>query len=237
MTAAGSQPASGGVVGAKARIERDRRSITFAEQALSLTAASRRNAWIVAAAAALVAVFEAAALALLAPLKTIEPVVITVDRTTGEVDRPVRVHEVAEYTADEAIAKSFLHRFVVRRERFYRLRAEDDFLYVSLFLDGAMKDRWLRFYRPSNPESPLNLADGTEVHVEIFSIAFLDPGIASVRFRRRIVAPNASDEVEHWTATVSFAFRPARMKEGDLWRNPLGMQVSAYRRDPDVSPE
>ena len=216
---------------------RDARSITFAEQASALTAASRRSAWIVAMAASVVALVEAVALALLAPLKTVEPVVITVDRTTGEVDRPVRVLEVEEYTPEEALAKSFLHRFLVRRERFLRVRAEDDFLYVSLFLDAPMKEAWARYYRPSNPDSPLNLDSGAEIFVDVSSVTFLEEGIASVRFRRRIAGLEISERLEHWTATIGYAFRPSKMKERDLWRNPLGLQVSSYRRDADVNLE
>lgn len=216
------------------RAEQQAREMSFAERATAMTAASRRTAWWVAGAAVLLAIAEAAALAGLAPLKTVEPIVITVDRSTGEVDRPVRVREVAEYTPEEAIAKSFLHRFVMRREGFMAATAEADFLYVSLFLDARMKDRWATYFRPSNPESPLNLPDGTEVHVEVSSIAFLEDGIAAVRFLRKVQGPQASVRTERWTATIIYGFHPAQMKERDLWRNPLGMQVSSYRRDPEV---
>ena len=211
----------------------DRREITFAEQMSARDAASRRAAWIVAAAASILALAEAFALASLVPLKSTEPVVITVDRTTGEVDRPVRVKEAVDYAPEEAVAKSFLHRFVERREGFMRERAEEDFLYVSLFLDSRMKERWAAFYRPANPDSPLNLEPGVEIEARVLSISFLRDGLASVRFRRRI-KQSVTERDEHWTATVGYKFSPAQMKERDLWRNPLGMQVSAYRRDPEV---
>lgn len=215
-------------------VKRDAWGISFAENAYALNAASRRSAWQVAFGALLVALAEAVALLALAPLKTVEPVVITVDRTTGEVHRPVHVRDVAEYSPEEAIAKSFLHRFVLRREGFLRARAEADFLYVSLFLTQAMKERWAALYRPENPESPLNLPPGTEVRVDIASISFLQKGVALVRFSRRFITPSAPERIERWTATIVHSFQPAQMREGDLWRNPLGMLVSAYRRDPEV---
>lgn len=218
----------------QAETKRDAWGITFAENAYALNAASRRSAWRVAFGALLVALAEAVALAVLAPLKTVEPVVITVDRTTGEVGRPVRVREVAEYTPEEAVAKSFLHRFVLRREGFLRTQAEADFLYVSLFLTHELKERWAAHYRPENPESPLNYPPGTEVLVDISSISFLQKDVALVRFSRRLVAPPAPERVEWWTATIVHSFHPAQMQEADLWRNPLGMLVSAYRRDPEV---
>ena len=209
------------------------RAVTLAEQMAARDAASRCTAWRVAAGATAVALAEAVALAALAPLKTTEPVVITVDRTTGEVDRPVRVRQTVEHEPGEAVVKSFLHRFVERREGFMRQRAEADFLYVSLFLDARMKDRWAAHYRPSNPDSPLNLPADAEIQARVLSIAFLERGLATVRFLRRF-RTDAGERDEHWTATVAYAFLPSRMKERDLWRNPLGMQVSAYRRDPEV---
>ena len=114
-----------------------------------------------------------------------------------------------------------------------RERAEEDFLYVSLFLDARMKERWAVHFRPANPESPLNLDPGIEVEARVLSISFLREGLASVRFLRRIV-DGVQEQKEHWTATIAFAFHPSQMRERDLWRNPLGMQVSAYRRDPEV---
>jgi len=218
---------------ASVEVRRAQRELTFAERSATSDAASRRAAWRVAAAALAVALAEALALASLAPLKSTEPVVIAVDRVTGEVDRPVRVRETSAYEPDEAMAKSFLHRFVERREGFMRERAEEDFLYVSLFLDGRMKDRWAAYFRPANPRSPLNLDSGVEVEARVLSIALLRKGLASVRFRRRFVGGNETAD-EHWTATVAYSFKPSVMRERDLWRNPLGMQVSAYRRDPEV---
>ena len=227
-----------GVLSGKGRthssVRADRREITFSEQLAARDAASRRAAWFVAAAACVLALAEALALASLVPLKSTEPVVITVDRSTGEVDRPVRVREAREFQPDEAVTKSFLHRFVERREGFMRERAEEDFLYVSLFLDARMKERWAAFYRPANPDSPLNLEPGVEVDARVLSISFLREGLTSVRFLRRFLSGGDLVQEEHWTATIAFAFHPAQMRERDLWRNPLGLQVSAYRRDPEV---
>ena len=59
--------------------------------------ASRRVAWIVAGAAVVVAVFEATALVLLMPLKTVEPYTLMVDRNTGYVQalKPIDAQKIA----------------------------------------------------------------------------------------------------------------------------------------------
>ena len=56
---------------------------SWADDRLTALRASRRIAWIVAAIAVIVALFEATALIFLAPLKTVVPYTLMVDRTTG----------------------------------------------------------------------------------------------------------------------------------------------------------
>lgn len=40
----------------------------------------------------------------------------------------------------------------------------------------------------------------------------------------------------HWTATITFKYSDAPIKEKDRAVNPLGFQVVAYRDDPDAMP-
>ena len=63
--------------------------------------ASRRVAWIIAAAAVVVAIFEALALVFLAPLKTVVPYTLMVDRNTGYVQalKPIDANTIAPDTA------------------------------------------------------------------------------------------------------------------------------------------
>ncbi|WP_447407024.1 VirB8/TrbF family protein, partial [Clostridium perfringens] len=78
-------------------------------------ARSRRTAWTVAGVAVAVGLFEAVALAMLAPLKTVEPITLLVDRQTGFVQalNPLAPQRVA---ADEALTQSYLAQYVTARE-------------------------------------------------------------------------------------------------------------------------
>ena len=79
--------------------------------------ASRKVAWIVASAAAAIAVCEAFALIALAPLKTVVPYTLLVDRHTGFVEalKPLDANTVAP---DKALTQSFLVQYVIARESF-----------------------------------------------------------------------------------------------------------------------
>lgn len=202
-----------------------------------LTAAlrSRRTAWIVAGAASTLAVAATAAVALLAPLKTVEPFVVRVSEDTGAVEvmrglssdpGPVRY--------EEAVTKYFLAQYVRNREGYLDPAAEDAFRLVSLLSAPGEQRRWADLYRGSNPESPQNLygPDG-EAIVAIRAIGFIGDDVANVRFRRTVRQAQQS-VVTDWIATIAFTYTRAPMAESDRLRNPLGFQVTSYRADPEV---
>jgi type IV secretion system protein VirB8 len=58
-----------------------------------------------------------------APLKTVEPYVIRVDRSLGSVDVVNVVKDTAQVTSDEAVGKYFLSQYVRARESWVRATA------------------------------------------------------------------------------------------------------------------
>lgn len=202
-----------------------------------LTAAlrSRRTAWIVAGAASTLAVAATGAVALLAPLKTVEPFVVRVSEDTGavEVIRGLSAEE-GPVRYEEAVTKYFLAQYVRNREGYLDPAAEDAFRLVSLLSAAGEQRRWADLYRGSNPESPQNLygPDG-EAIVAIRAIGFIGDDVANVRFRRTVRQAQQS-VVTDWIATIAFTYTRAPMAESDRLRNPLGFQVTSYRADPEV---
>src|SRR3546814_13663959 len=77
---------------------------------------SKRLAWIVAGVASCLAITGVAAVAMLTPLKTVAPYVITVDKTTGasEITSPMSGDKQSTY--NEAVAKYFIADYVRNRE-------------------------------------------------------------------------------------------------------------------------
>lgn len=195
---------------------------------------SRKLAWTVAALASLVATVAVGAVAALTPLKTVEPYVVRVDRTTGAVDVVSGLKGQKPLSYEEAVTKHFLAQYVRAREGWLAPAAEANFRQVSIMSTPAEQQRWGDAFRPANPQSPqVVYGNGGEAQVEIRAISFVSDGVANVRFHRTVrFGQQATDS--DWIATVAFTYTDAPMAEGDRLRNPLGFQVTSYRADPEV---
>lgn len=203
---------------------------------LSQAQASRRAAWAVAASACAVALACAAALAALTPLKTVEPFVVRVDRTTGAVDVMTALKDEQGLTYDEAVTKHFLAQYVRAREGWLAPAANADFAQVAIMSSLGEQQRWAALSDAGNPESPQNLyGPDTQAAIEIRAISFVGDQVASVRFHRRVIRPGQVT-LSDWVATIAFRYTRAPMAEADRLRNPLGFQVTSYRADPEVTP-
>jgi len=90
---------------------------SWSDDRLAVAARGRRIAWIVAGAAGAIALFEAIALVLLIPTKTVVPYTLLVDRQTGYVEKldPLQRKEISP---DTALIRSFLVQYVIAVEGF-----------------------------------------------------------------------------------------------------------------------
>ena len=86
----------------------------------------RKLAYGVAAGATALAI-AAIAFHVAAPLRTVEPYVIRVDRSLGSVDVVNVVDDTAQVTSDEAVGKYFLSQYVRARESWVRAAADELF--------------------------------------------------------------------------------------------------------------
>jgi len=196
-------------------------------------------AWRVAAAGWLCAVASSTALALLVPLKHVEPYLIRVDSTTGVVDVvPVYVGHVA---FGEAVTRYFLAHYIAVCERFDDGMAESDYEECGAFnsarLNQALYNKWSR----ANPSSPLNVhKDGSTVSVRIESVSFFKRAsgtsdLAQVRYAliERQEA-NVPGRVTHWIASVEYRYgKPPEDPQTRSW-NPLGFEVVDLGIEPEV---
>lgn len=195
---------------------------------------SRRLAWSAAGLASLCATAAVTAVAILTPLKTVEPFVVRVDRTTGAVDVVTALTGERPVTYDEAATKYFLAQYVRAREGWLAPAAESNFRQVSIMSTPAEQQRWADAYRPTNPDSPQNRLGATaEAQVEIRAVSFVAPEVANVRFRKTVRRASALETTD-WVATIAFLYAKAPMAEADRLRNPLGFQVTSYRADPEA---
>lgn len=199
---------------------------------------SRRTAWIVASVAAAIALLLAIALVLLMPLKTIEPYTLLVDRQTGNVEALAPLDE-QQITADAALTRSFLVQYVIARESFDIDSLDRDYRKVALWSAGEARERYLRLMDAANPESPLGtLPRRSMVRVEVRSVSSLSADASLVRFTTvRTDQGGQPQAPQFWAAVVSHHYSGAEMTAEDRLINPLGFQVTRYRRDAETLPE
>ena len=214
---------------------------TWSAEAHGSLRASRRVAWTIAGVAALVAALEALALAALAPLKTVVPYTITVDRQTGYVQMASGLKPGGALTQDLAVTQSYLVQYVLARETFDATDLRDDYRKVMLWSAGDARAQYQQLIQKTTPDSPLNLySPSTVVSTAIESVSLLSPTTALVRFQttRREGGSTTSLPPKAWAAVLAFRYGNAPMSMGDRFINPLGFQVTRYQRGAEgaVSP-
>jgi len=201
---------------------------------------SARRAWLVATGSAVAALLSTGAVALLGPLKRVEPFVIRVDSSTGIVD------VVPGYAGTEAlpevVTRYLVTQYVVHRERYLAAIAEADYEQVGAYHNAAMNQSWATAWARTNPDSPLNrYADGTQVSVQVQSVTFLRhkaglPDLVQVRFRADTERGNSAPISRlHYVATLQAAYGPPSSDDRVRSLNPLGLKVLEYRREPEAS--
>ena len=194
---------------------------------------SARIAWFVAIAASVLAAASIVAVAGLTPLKSVEPFVIRVDKSTGIVDVASALKS-APNTYDEAVTKYFAAKYVRAREGYVWSEAEANFRTVALLSAPPEQSRFAAFYRGSNPKSPQNVyGHGATSRINIVSISLINAKVVSVRYIRTVTR-REDVHTTHWVATLTFAYVNAPMSSNDRLVNPLGFVVSEYRADPEM---
>ncbi|PNQ76348.1 hypothetical protein BA950_07680 [Erythrobacter sp. SAORIC-644] len=196
---------------------------------------SRRIAWIIAIIAAIVALLLAFAIVLLLPLKTTVPYTLLVDRQTGYVEELAPLNE-AVVSPDTALTRSFLAQYVIARESYDASSLQRDYRKVALWSEGEARQRYIAGMSSSNPSSPLaQLSNGSIVSTEIKSVSSLSAKSALVRFiTTRSDRGAESLTPEHWVAVINYHFSGAEMSADDRLVNPLGFQVTRYRKDQEA---
>jgi type IV secretion system protein VirB8 len=199
---------------------------------------SRRIACIVAAVAAAIALLEAIALIALIPLKRDVPYTLMVDKQTGYV-QALHPLEPSKLSADAALTRSFLVQYVIARESFDADTVQSNYRKVGLWSAGSARDQYVSSMRSANPTSPLaSLPRGATIDVAIRSISSINANTAMVRFTTTQANPGGQQGLaQNWVATVSFRYTDAEMSDADRLDNPLGFQVTRYRKDAETLPQ
>ncbi|MDP9057595.1 MAG: type IV secretion system protein [Pseudomonadota bacterium] len=198
---------------------------------------SRRLAWRVAAVAGAIAALEALALIALAPLKTVVPYTLLVDRNTGFVEALDPAHPLP-IKPQTALTQALLAQYVVARETFDINSLPEQYQKVALWSAEAARREYLGLMTRDNPDNPINrYPRTTNVEAQVESVSPLGPDTALVRyFTEQHNAGQGAGPRAFWAAVVRFRFSGEPMALADRLINPLGFQVVSFRRDQEAPP-
>lgn len=199
---------------------------------------SRRTAWTVAAVAAAVSAVLALCLMLMLPMKTVEPQTLLIDRQTGNVERLAPLDEQL-VGPETALTRSMVAQYVVARERFSWDKVQENYRKVGLWSANEVRREYTERMQANDPRSPLAfIPRGGRIEVDILSVSSLAPDRSMVRFSTLRIDPGIkTQERQYWSATIDYRFSGAVMSEEDRLLNPLGFQVTRYRRMAETLPE
>ena len=204
----------------------------WADERVESERRARKLAWTVAGVAGAIALVLALALAMLVPLKTVQPYVVTVDRQSGAVEVATTVAN-GRLTQNEAVIQAQLANYVRVRETFDATDLADNYRRVQLMSSGDVRAAYIAQMAANNPLSPLRtLSAGDTLKVRIKSVSLTGAGTALVRFDLERIGPGGrGTSTTPYVSAISFGFSNASLRPADRFENPLGFQVTRYRRD------
>ena len=172
---------------------------------------------------------------MLSPLKTVEPYVIRVDKSSGETQVVTALKGPQPRTYEDAVNRYFISQYVRLREGWLNDAARENAYTVMLTSDSAESARYLNSVQANNKNAPSNIyGDKGFVSISIRTISFLSPTVAQVRFTKIITFGQNTPIAQNWNAILTFRYTTAPEHEKDRNLNPLGFQVVNYRSDPEA---
>jgi type IV secretion system protein VirB8 len=209
---------------------------TWAQDTHETLRRSRRTAWIIAGIAVGIAAIQAVALVVLVPLKQTMPYTITVDRETGYV-QTTRGVNLGTLSETEAVAQSFVVQYVLARETFDAADYREQYRKTLAWSQGSAETEYKRDWDQSNPNGiQSRVSPNTRIQVTVKSVTILGPRSAMIRFdTERSEGGGMPGMRQPWVASVVYSFSGKPINEQDRYLNPLGFQISSYRREAETT--
>ena len=197
-----------------------------------------RIAWIVAGAGWMCAVAASVALALMMPLKTVEPYVIRVDNSTGIVDIVPMYAGHAEM--GETVARFLLTHYVTVCEGFSYATAERDYEECGAYHSAKRNHGVVQPLESDESRITLEPQQGRLGRSRASHGGDLLPqgqwhsrNWPKCATSKADSLPGAAEQLTHWIATIEYAWvTPSRDPKSRQW-NPLGWRVTDFHTEPE----
>ena len=206
---------------------------------------SEKTAWIIAATSAIAALAMAVSISFILPLKTIEPYVVSIDKSTGIVDVISKLDvtdNIINETTQEVIDKYWINKYLINRESYSWNTLDQARETIGILSTADIQAEYANYNDPdSNPQAPVALY-GYDISagITIKSLSFIKSEIISGVERKTALVRITKTETKgdysatsHWQITLTFSYFNAPTQQSIRYLNPLGFQVLFYRVDPE----
>lgn len=206
---------------------------------------SRNLAWIVASASMGLAALAVVAIVGLTPLKSIEPIIITVDKNTGLANVASKFG-VLSLDDDEALTQSLIYRYVRDRETYDLQDVRERMEAVWKVSRGFAQNEIVELYSDDNINNPVKVyGNRAKIAVKIQSVVLTGEekspdgktlGKAQVRLQKTLFHTKSGEKTSrNYVVTMTYGFdREGTMTLEERWFNPVGFFVSDYRIDQEA---
>lgn len=213
-------------------------ALDFEANKAALYARSNRRAWWVAGGAVSLSVLLGVALAGLAPLKTVEPYTVIVDKNSGQTEIMTVLRDGTQaIPMQRALDEYWLSNYVRWREVYDWYTIQRDYDLTLLFSSPQVQSEYKAIFEG---EQALDVLWGKRMKatVKILSVVTdTDKQIATVRFEKTIKDTESGGEGQRtiWVATLGYHYKPqSQLTLEERRQNPWGFEVVSYRVDPET---
>ncbi|MBN9235725.1 type VI secretion protein [Mesorhizobium hungaricum] len=195
---------------------------------------SSRIAWFFALVFAAIAALSLVAVVLMLPLKSFEPYLVEVDKNTGYIEVKSGLTRPANLTEQEAVTQANVVRYIRNREGYDPYAIEEKFGIAALLSTGDAARELQALYSTANPQNPAKVYGKLKrVLVDIKSVSIPNSSTAIARFSTTEKSETEAID-RHWISVVRFRYTDTPVKNEWRFENPLGFQVTSYRRDQET---
>lgn len=198
---------------------------------------SERKAWMITKLLIICFCLSCLSLVLLLPLKTVEPYIIQVDKSTGRTDI-LKLANETELPVNEMMNKYWIFKYVQARETYDWRTLNQEYVTVRELSLPNVFDVYASQFGTQKDSLEMTLKDNVRILVTIQSIVINTDSIATVRFIKTVVnnTNGIKEQEKGWTATIGFEYFPTyTAPEERRLVNPLGFKVTSYRVDPEIT--
>lgn len=165
------------------------------------------------------------AIASMAPLKTVIPYIIEVDKITG--DARASQIEAKRYTIDDKQKKYFIGRWVKKTVDLDPYTTESSIKEAFMFVRGKAIDEYRSLMQSLRPMERLAKDKTLTRTVNIISINFIAEGSALVRFTTEERTGSGDPFSKRFVANIHFEVVPP-VTEKDILENPNGIFITHF---------